>query len=188
MNLAETLNAVANYYADALEACGRPTCSALRYVGFAEFVGDGACDCVCEAGSDVEVEPDEGFPQGSLRVTWHQIGPSERPPALATMWSGAQFGPPLVQVRVRVMRCWPGEKDTTVAAWDAAAAGIAADAWCLTCAAQKLIVCATPRAREALGVPGCNRVGGYVIEPVVPSGACAGSMLTMWVQLAADCG
>lgn len=187
MNLADTMSALANYFGDALEACGRPTCAVLRYVGMAEFVGDGACDCVCEAGSDVDPEPDEGFPQGSLRVVWDSVGPAEKPPSLVTMWSGAQFGPPVVRVRVRVMRCWPTAEDTTVADWDAAAAGLADDAWCLVCAAQELIVCNTPIARARLGVDGCHRVGGYVIEPVLPAGGCAGVTLTMYAQLAAHC-
>lgn len=369
MNLSDTLAALANFYADALEGCGRPVCASLRYVGFAEFVGAGACDCTCgpavgpcvvgDSGDaalsdtgDIGVLSDEfggycsadGFvsmgvsaphtatwtflltadeaaalnsyggvwlraaigispedapqtidadqvtlavnavsvdiadllnvyegvpgitdmwvwpsnnvfvpvpgmalvagsntvvvtsvnrfngdsvqsfnvvavdqvgvgadgsqvgdltfaegtgclvacavseaPQGSLRVTWHQVGPSERPPTLQTLVSGGGFGAPWVQVKVRVMRCWPTKDDTPVSAWDAAAAGIADDAWCLTCAAQRLIVCKSSREREALGVGGCSSVGGYLVEPVVPSGGCAGSMLTMWVRLSGEC-
>ncbi len=185
MNLADTLSGLTNYYADALEGCGRPVCSALRYVGNAELLGAGACDCTCDATSDLSVEPEAGYPQGTLRVGWQIIGPSEKPPTLATMWSGAQFGVPLVQVHVRVMRCWPTKEGLPVSAWDTAAAGVADDAWCLTVAAQKLIVCRDQAAREALGVEGCNRVGGYRIEPILPLGACVGTALTMYVQLSA---
>lgn len=186
MNLSDTLTAFANYFADALEGCGRPVCSAFRYVGNAEMLGAGSCDCTCDAGSEITVEPLAGFPQGALRVGWRQIGPSEQPPQLKVLWQG-QMAVPLVEIQVRVMRCWPAAKDTALADWDAAAAGVADDAWCLTCAAQTLIACANAGARERLGVEGCRNVGGYRLEPIEPAGGCVGTYLTMWAMLAADC-
>lgn len=186
MNLSDTLSSIANYYADALESCGRPVCAAFRYVGIAEMTGDGACDCTCDAGSDLSVEPLAGFPQGALRVGWRQIGPSDAPPQLKVLWQG-QMAVPLVEVQVRVMRCWPTAKDTPLPDWDSAAAGLADDAWCLACAAQTLIACNTADARAKLGVEGCRNVGGYRLEPVLPDGGCAGTYLTMWAMLAAPC-
>lgn len=186
MNLSDSLSSIANYFADALEGCGRPVCSAFRYVGNAEMLGEGACNCTCDAGSDIEVEPLAGFPQGALRVGWRQIGPSEKPPQLKVLWQG-ETAVPLVEVQIRVMRCWPAGKDTSLAAFDSAAASVADDAWCLTCAAQTLIACKTAVAVASLGVEGCRNIGGYRIEPVLPEGGCVGTYLTMWALLAAPC-
>lgn len=186
MNLSDTLTAFADYFSDALEGCGRPVCSAFRYVGNAEMLDAGSCACTCEAGSDIQTEPLAGFPQGALRVGWRQIGPSEKPPQLKVLWQG-EMAVPLVEVQVRVMRCWPTDKDALLSAFDTASAGLADDAWCLTCAAHTLIACANEGARARLGIVGCRNVGGYRIEPVLPEGGCAGTYLTMWAMLAASC-
>lgn len=180
MNLSGALSALANYFADALEGCERPVCHVFRYVGNAEMVGDGACDCTCAAETS-----DGPVPQGALRLTWRQIGPMERPPGFVTVVAPGA-GAPWVEVHVRVMRCWPGDKGTSIEEWDTAAAGIADDAWCLACTAHRLVACTGPQLAE-LDLDGCASMAGYLVEPVLPSGACAGNDLRLFVRLSATC-
>lgn len=178
MNLPETLTAIANYYDAALVRCERPVCATYRYVGQVGVVsGPGACDCTCEPETS-----DGPIPQGVLRVSWKIEGPSITPPSLSTLMAPKQPSMPMVELWIRVMRCWPTAPDTTVEQWDTAAAGIAADADCLMCATEDLL-CMKPTAYGEVGLEGCAALGGYRITPVWPDGGCAGNELQLFARL-----
>lgn len=179
MDLGATLSAVLAYFDSALSECGRPTCVSYLYLGQTGVLkGPGRCDCECEPEFS-----DGPIPQGVLRVSWRKVGPTSTPPQFQTVMGQTAPGVPLVELWVRVMRCWPGDaENTTVEQWDAAAAGIAADSDCLASAAHALI-CKKPGALAELGLAGCNAVGGYSVTPVWPEGGCAGNDLQLFARL-----
>lgn len=169
MIVSTVLGALARYYAGELAAAGRPVGDAYRYWGVAD---DDCCS------------PDEsGRPAGTLTVRVVNAGTSEFPPGIAAVM-GACVTKPIVEIKVRLLRCWPVELDTAAAERDAEVAGLADDLWILGASTQALLggAKALDLSTDDSRRVGCD-LGGWTCEPVEPQGGCAGVELTVYAAL-----
>lgn len=172
MILSDVLAAITNYYFEALEDGGRPIGDGARYVGATDW----KC-CTPNAAGD---------PAGALRVYMPRLGSSERPPAIFPVW-GKCPPKPVMEIRVRVLRCWPAQEDSTVEEFDAASAEIYDDAWILSCSTVRLMNSNTlALCSEDLARLGCT-LGGWTLEVVPPSGGCVGAELTLYASVTGPC-
>lgn len=172
MILSDVTAAIAVYFADALERGGRPIGAVNRYVG--------------ETDDDCCSKDSAGQTVGSLRINVPRLGSANTPPNIFAEW-GRCPAVSVAELNIRVMRCWPtGTHSAEV--WDLAASEQMDDAWILGCSAKALMddnsllnLCDEDGRRI-----GC-KMGGWVVTPVDPSGACAGNVLQMFVSLTGPC-